>query len=103
MVREETTLDGVVLLGADFYEGEPALGASRHRPHSSAGRIPPLGIGRRCRIERTIIDKNVRIGNDVTIRARPEGTPDSEAPTHWVRSGITIIPKATVIPDGSIL
>ena len=103
VVREETTLDGVVVLGADFYEGEPVLGALRHRPHDPLGRVPTLGIGRHCRIERAIIDKNVRIGNDVVIRARPEGTPDSEAPTHWVRSGITVIPKATVIPDGTVI
>ena len=102
VVREDTVLDGVVVLGADFYEGEPVLGAQRHRPHAP-GHLPPLGIGRHCRIERAIIDKNVRIGNDVTILARPDGTPDSESPTHWVRNGITVIPKATVIPDGAVL
>ncbi len=95
-IREGSTLKGVVMLGADFYEGEALLGSSS-QPSTDR---PPLGIGRNCRIERAIIDKNVRIGNGVVIEAK-ERAHDCERETHWIRDGITVIPKGTVIPHGT--
>jgi ADP-glucose pyrophosphorylase len=48
------------------------------------------------------LDKNVRIGDGVTIRARPEVS-DLRTDTHWVQDGITVVPKGTVIPAGTTL
>jgi NDP-sugar pyrophosphorylase family protein len=50
-------------MGADFYD------SSKTRAEG----LPKLGIGRNCRIENAIIDKNARIGDGVTIT--PEGKP----------------------------
>ncbi|MEM6912137.1 MAG: glucose-1-phosphate adenylyltransferase [Verrucomicrobiota bacterium] len=85
-----TSLKDVVMMGADRFDSE--LPASDHNP--------PLGIGNNCRIERAIIDKNVRIGNDVVIT--PDGKPDHvDGSNFCLREGIVVIPKGSVIPDGT--
>ena len=96
VVRDRTWFKDVVMLGADFYEGEQVL----YGGDPPAADTPPLGIGRGCIVERTIIDKNARIGDGVKIYSK-HGEPDSEHPTHWVRDGITIIKKGAVIPPGT--
>ena len=64
--------------------------------------MPPLGIGKNCFIERAIIDKNVRIGDGVVIRSKSD-MKDFQGKNHWIRDGITVIPKGTVIPSGTEL
>ena len=55
------------------------------RPKKDA---PPLGVGRGSVIGRAIIDKNVRIGDNVVIRARPDAK-DLKGDLCWIRDGIT--------------
>lgn len=93
IVREGTCLNKVVMMGADFYEGEQFLSSWDHQKKD----LPPLGIGRFCVIEKAIIDKNVRIGDEVVIRAQPPGK-EFHGENYWVRDGITIIPKGAIIP-----
>jgi len=95
IVREGTTLDQVVLLGEDFYEGEQLVTGEGE---AAAG--VHMGIGRNCVIERAIIDKGVHIGDGVTIRAKPRGE-SYQKEDYWVRDGITVIPKSVVIPAGT--
>ena len=97
VIREGTTLDQVVLLGEDFYDGE-RLVADEDAPAGN----PAMGIGRNCIIERAIIDKSVHIGDGVTIRAKARGE-SYESELYWVRDGITVIPKGAVIPAGSVI
>jgi glucose-1-phosphate adenylyltransferase len=85
-----------VVMGADYYEpramADDDAGASR----------PPLGIGRYTRIDRAIIDKNARIGDNCVIT--PHGKPESvDHPLYYVRDGIVIIPKDTVVPHGTVI
>jgi len=96
IIRKGATLKEVVMLGADFYEGEELLRGFT----SNKNDLTPLGIGRDCIIERAILDKNCRIGDGVVIRAKPEAG-DYEGELHWIRDGITIIPRGTVIPAGT--
>ena len=65
-----------------------------------AEKEPPIGIGRNCTIERAIIDKNVRIGDGVTIRKKPSNG-ELQTEQYWCCDGITVIPKGTVIPSGT--
>jgi len=94
IVGEGTRLSGVVMMGADFYEEEQVL---RIRQPTDT-RVPNLGIGKFCTIEKTIIDKNARIGDEVIIKAKPMGK-DVDGEHYFVRDGITIIPKGAVIPS----
>lgn len=98
VIREGSRLDEVVMFGSDFYEGEEILSTLKDPDKQR----PPLGIGRNCVIERAILDKNVRIGDDVVIRAK-NNVKNFQSETYWVQDGITIIPKGTVIPPGTVI
>jgi glucose-1-phosphate adenylyltransferase len=86
------------MLGTDFYEGEQLLAGDVGQGDAT----PPLGVGRGSVIERAIIDKNVRIGDNVIIRAKPD-VRNFEGDVYSIRDGITVIPKGTVIPSGTEL
>jgi len=56
-----TTLVSTYMMGNDQYETLNEIAEAK------AKGLPQLGIGERCYIRNAIIDKNVRIGNDVRI------------------------------------
>ena len=61
-----------------------------------------MGIGENCKIENAIIDKNARIGNNVTIS--PAGKPENhDDELYYIRDGIVVIPKDGVIPHGTVI
>lgn len=96
IISQDSCLKEVVMLGSDFYEGEELLSCCE----PSNKELPPLGIGKNCFIERAIIDKNVRIGDGVVIRSKSDKK-EFQGKTHWIRGGITVIPKGAVIPSGT--
>jgi glucose-1-phosphate adenylyltransferase len=79
-----TVIKDTVVMGADYYERRVSKNI-------------PLGIGKKCKIEGAIIDKNVHIGDGVVIKPFPRGT-DIDAGTWVVQDGILVIPKDTLIP-----
>lgn len=97
-IEAGTTIRESIIMGADFYAGAAGTDPARDAP----------GIGRNCRIERAIIDKNVHIGDNVVITAegKPENMdgplgPNGEAPNYYIRDGIVCIPKDAIIPAGT--
>ncbi len=91
-VGEGTEIDHSIIMGADYYEH----GATTH-PSGI-----PMGIGKNCVIRQAIIDKNVRIGDGVVIT--PEGKPeDVQTDLYWIRDGVLVVPKNTIIPSGTVL
>ncbi len=95
-VGEGSVLKDVIMQGNDFFDGEHNLGDQEQNQG------PPLGVGKNCRIERCIIDKNVHIGDNVVIMPKPDVT-EYEGQHCWIRDGITVIPKGTVIASGTVL
>jgi len=91
IVRTGSTLKNTVMMGADLYESLDDV-----RP---AG-VPLIGVGTNCCIEGAIIDKNARIGNDVVITPKPE-TENFDGDGYYIRDGIVVVPKNSVIPDGT--
>ncbi len=61
-----------------------------------------MGIGERCHIENVIVDKNCRIGDDVTIKGGSH-LEDQETDTYVVRDGIVVLKKGAVIPRGTVI
>ncbi len=96
VVRSGARLRRVVMMGADFYQTVEAKEADVRE-----GR-PKVGVGRSTYIERAILDKNVRIGREVTIHSH-EGDPDRDEELYSIRDGIVVIPKHTTIPDGTVI
>jgi glucose-1-phosphate adenylyltransferase len=96
IVGSGTELNRVIVLGSDYYEAQESV-----EKNEREGR-PRIGIGEHCRIENAIIDKNARIGNNVTIS--PVGKPENvDHALYFVRDGIVIIPKDAVIPHGTVI
>jgi len=95
VIGEGTVIEHSVIMGADYFEQEKALG-------KKGKGIPSLGIGKDCFIKNAIIDKNVHIGDSVYIS--PDGKTDGEkTDTYLVRDGVIVIPKNAVIPSGTRL
>ena len=61
-----------------------------------------VGIGERCFIKNAILDKHVRIGDDVRIEGKPD-MEDTETDTYVVKEGIIVIKKGAVIPKGTVI
>ncbi len=72
--------------------------------YSREGVLPGEGpsIGDGSVIENTIIDKNVKIGKNVKIQNK-KGIADIDSNKYYIRDNIVIIPKNTVIPDGTVI
>ncbi len=95
-VRSGSNLEDVIVMGSDFYQTEAMMAEDRHlgRPH--------LCIGRNCTIRGSIIDKNARIGDNVTLIA--EGKKDGNYPHGVVvRDGVLLVPKGGVVPSGTVI
>lgn len=91
IIKPGTTIRDSILMGADYYEADLP---------SASGELPPIGIGRGCTIDRAIIDKNARIGEGVVIT--PHGkSQDLDGEGFYIRDGIVVIPKNSVIPAGT--
>lgn len=91
IIQPGATLKNVILMGADYYDAELP---------DTPGAAPRIGIGRDCHIENAIIDKNARIGDKVVIS--PKGkSPDTDGEGYYVRDGIVVIPKNSIIPPGT--
>jgi glucose-1-phosphate adenylyltransferase len=86
-------LQEVVMMGADYYESE----------EMAKGTEPRLGVGEGSVIRRSILDKNVCIGNGVRLlnERNLREYDDPEGRLH-VRDGIIVIPKKAVIPHGFV-
>lgn len=78
------------------------MGSDSFETPSEVTDRPPLGIGEHARIHGAIVDKNVRIGKDVTISNEGK-TENVDSDNYYVRDGIVIIPKGAVIPDGTVI
>jgi glucose-1-phosphate adenylyltransferase len=80
-----------VLLGADFYEeGAPPDG------------MPALGVGRDVVLNRTIIDKNARIGDGARL-VNERCVDHADGDNWYIRGGIVVVPKGRVIPPGTVV
>ncbi|AFZ11157.1 Glucose-1-phosphate adenylyltransferase [Crinalium epipsammum PCC 9333] len=97
-VEEGCVIEDSLLMGSDFYEpfGE--------RQSNSENSVISLGIGANTTIRRAIIDKNARIGCNVTIvnKDRVEEA-ERESEGFYIRSGIVVVLKNAVIPDGTVI
>ena len=95
-IGEGTEIISSYIMGCDFYETIPEMA------HSLARGIPKIGIGDNCMIKNAIVDKDCRIGNDVSITG---GThlPDSDHSLYAVKDGIVVIKKGAVVPDGFVI
>lgn len=97
-VESGCVIQDSLLMGSDFYQ------RFEERQQDVANGTVPIGIGPNTTIRRAIIDKNARIGRDVQIINKDNvQEADREDQGYYIRSGIIVVLKNAVIPDGTII
>ena len=97
IIEKGSELEGVIMMGSDFYENKEA------RDLNDKQGIPHVGIGKNCKIRETIIDKDAHIGNNVRINVDGKKYEDGDHGTFYSADGIIVIRKGAVIPDGTVI
>jgi len=93
-IGHESTVINTYMMGSDYYETLDEINEKK---------IDILmGIGERCFIKNTIIDKNCRIGDDVRINGGKH-LKDTENERYCIKEGIVVIKKGAVIPRGYVI
>ncbi|WP_118194905.1 glucose-1-phosphate adenylyltransferase [Albibacterium indicum] len=91
-----TVIRNTYMMGADYYQDLDEI-----TQYQRVGR-PLIGVGERCYIDNTIIDKSACIGNDVRINGGKH-LEDGDFDTYTVRDGIVVIKKKAVIPNNTVI
>jgi len=92
-IDERATVRRSVLLGADYYDMDE---------DADGDQAVPLGIGMDSTLDRVIVDKNARIGRGVRL-VNERGLQEADGENYYIRSGIIIVPKGAVVPDGTVV
>ncbi|HBI00437.1 glucose-1-phosphate adenylyltransferase [Flavobacterium sp. UBA2787] len=92
-VDEDTIIKNSYVMGSDYYQNLDELN------QNIAHNVKNIGIGKRCYINNTIVDKNCRIGNDVYLNGGKH-LKDSNTPLYTIKEGIIVVKKGAVLPDG---
>ncbi|QEY31623.1 glucose-1-phosphate adenylyltransferase [Synechococcus sp. RSCCF101] len=97
-VESECVLQDSLMMGADFFESAEERAALRAR-----GGIP-VGVGSGTTVKGAILDKNVRIGNNVTI-VNKDRIEEADRPElgFYIRNGIVVIVKNGSVADGTVI
>ncbi len=91
IIQSGSTLRNSIVMGADYYPND-------NGPEPTD--VPAMGIGKNCIIDHAIIDKNARIGDNVVIT--PQGkSEDLDGDGFYIRDGIVVVPKNSVIAPGT--
>ncbi|WP_414543816.1 glucose-1-phosphate adenylyltransferase [Nostoc sp. CCY0012] len=97
-VEAGCVIEESLLMGADFYQ--PFV----ERQCSLEKGDVPVGIGMDTIIRGAIVDKNARIGNNVKIINKDNvQEAERESQGFYIRSGIVVVLKGALIPDGTVI
>jgi glucose-1-phosphate adenylyltransferase len=95
-IGRNVRLRDTIIIGADRFETEPEREDNRRRG------LPDFSVGDGCVIERAILDKDCRIGENVHIINRRQ-LQDDEGENYVIRDGIVVIPNGAVVPSGMVI
>ncbi len=91
-----STVVSTYIMGSDYYETLADIASDGEKG------IPLLGVGDRCYIKNAILDKNVRIGNDVRINGGGH-LENTDHALYTVKDGIVVVKKGAIIPNGFVI
>ena len=95
-IEEKSVIEDSIIMGSDFYESLGEVMKAKN-----AGK-PIMGVGRNCHIKKAILDKNVKIGDNVKI-ANEKKIKEFTGKNHSIRDGIVIVHKNAVIPPNTVI
>jgi glucose-1-phosphate adenylyltransferase len=91
-----TTIKNSIIMGADYFETAEEL------ERNAARKVPNIGIGNHCTIINAIIDKNARIGDNVSI-INAHNLQEKDEENYNIREGIIVVPKGAYISSGTVI
>lgn len=91
-IGPRTIIQDAIILGNDYYQTLKDI--------TEESQTKLLGIGKNSFIKNAIIDKNVKIGNFVSI-VGDASLKDEETDSYCIKDGIVILKKGAVVPDHS--
>jgi glucose-1-phosphate adenylyltransferase len=95
-IGNNSLIERSVLMGADYFESKEEIDRNLEK------NIPRIGIGNDCEIRNTIIDKNARIGNGVKL-VNAKDLDEETQEEYVIRDGIIVVPKNSILPDGTVI
>lgn len=93
-IGKGTTIVNSYIMGSDHYQTLAEI-----NEQTNAGQ-PLIGIGDRCYINNAIVDKNCRIGNDVSINGGSH-LAEGDYGFYVVKEGIVVVKKGSIVPNGT--
>jgi glucose-1-phosphate adenylyltransferase len=91
-----TTIKHSIIMGADRFETIEQIN------ENAAKKIANIGIGNHCTIINAIIDKDVRIGDNVSI-INAHNLQEKDDENYYIREGIIVVPKGARIKSGTVI
>jgi len=96
IIADGADIEKSIIMGADDYE------SPEDRKRNKAAGLPDVGIGAGTVIRNSIVDKNARIGKNCSITNKDKKE-NFDGPNYAIRDGIVVVPKGSVIPDGTVI
>ncbi|MDR2103771.1 MAG: glucose-1-phosphate adenylyltransferase, partial [Treponema sp.] len=97
IIESGSSLNGVICMGADYYESE------LQKQQNAEARLPNIGIGKGAIIKGAIIDKNACIGEGCRIGIDDLNRSDGNYGHYYIIDGIIVIPKNAVLYPGTVI
>lgn len=91
-----TTITNSYLMGNDYYQNIEEIRSNEQRG------IINIGIGEHCFINNTIVDKDCRIGNNVSLNGGSH-LENANTDLYTIKDGIIVVRKGAILPDGFTL
>ncbi|HYK87342.1 MAG TPA: glucose-1-phosphate adenylyltransferase [Acidobacteriota bacterium] len=91
-----STIKNSIIMGADYFETAEEL------ERNAVRRVPNIGIGNHCTIINAIVDKNARIGDNVSI-INAHNLQERDEENYNIRDGVIVVPKGAFISSGTVI
>lgn len=95
-IEEKSLVEDSIVMGSDFYQSLNEVMEAKVKGE------PFIGIGRNCHIRKAILDKNVRIGDNVKI-INEKRQENFEGKNYSIKEGIIIVHKNATIPPNTVI
>jgi len=96
IIKDNVVIENSYIMGADYYESDQA------KNENTKNGIKDICIDSNTIIKNAIVDKNSRIGKNCKI-INHENKKEFDGANYFIRDGIVIIPKNSVIEDGTVI
>ncbi|MDR1596402.1 MAG: glucose-1-phosphate adenylyltransferase [Treponema sp.] len=97
IIESGASLNGVICMGADYYETEI------QKQQNAEARVPNVGIGKGAIVKGAIIDKNACIGEGCRIGIDDLHRTDGNFGHYYIVDGIIVIPKNATLYPGTVI